>query len=175
MATDPFVSSPLADKPRPDRNMSSGVSVAPSKGWHSDRPGDLRGPQPEGGLLGTPGPNVGYALTLCNRVAGRFQLSASEHREDAVAVVSEIAMRRAAAYGRGPVTADVELAATVLGYLGGASDAFVEWRALAVHHAAHDYPTRRLVVDAVPDDVLRVKAGDLAGRLESVRAKLQSA
>jgi hypothetical protein len=174
MATDPFVAPTIADKPRPDRNMSSGVGVAPVHGWRADRPGDLTGGQPEGALFGTPGPNVGYALTLCNRLADRLQLAPSEHRHDAVAVVAETAMRRAASFGRGPVSLDIEFAATVLGYLGGAPDDFVAWRTHAVHHADHDYPTRRRVVDALPEDALRLKPSDLAGRLDSVRATLRA-
>ncbi|MFN8035566.1 MAG: hypothetical protein U0V73_06500 [Acidimicrobiia bacterium] len=159
MATDPFVAPTLADKPRTDRNMSSGVGVAPAGGWRADRPGDLAGRQPEGALLGRPGPNVGYALTLCARVSDRFALAPGEHHEDAVAVVAELAMRRAAAFGRGPVVADVEHAATLLGYLGGAAPDATARRAHAVHHAAHDYPTRRRVVESFSDDEVRATPG----------------
>ena len=38
--------------------------------------------QPSGALLGTPGPNVGYAYTLAERVADRLRLGPHEHADD---------------------------------------------------------------------------------------------
>jgi hypothetical protein len=52
--------------------------------------------------------------------------------------------------------ADVDIAATLLGYKGEVDRAFVQWRSRAVHGAHHDYEKRRAIVDAVPDAVLRM-------------------
>lgn len=126
-------------------------------------------------MLGSPGPNIGYALLLTTRMADRFQLAGEERRDDAVAVVAEIAMRRAASFGRAPVGHDVDFAAELLGYVGDVQLEIPEWRAHVVHHAAHDYPTRRFVVDAIPAGVLRLEVGELASRLAAIRDSLRSA
>ena len=68
MPTDPFVSPELTDLPRQETNLAPGVHLPAAKGWRADRPGDLVAGQPTGTLLGRPGPNVGYALTLADRL-----------------------------------------------------------------------------------------------------------
>lgn len=175
MPTDPFVASPLHDAPRHEQNLALGVSVPAPGRWVADRPGDLHGGQPRGDLLGSPGPNVGYALRLTHRVADRFALAPHEHRDDAVAVVGEVAMKRAASFGRAPVAADVECAALLLGYQGGCAPDFAEWRAVLVDGAHHDYPTRRVLCDAVDLDVLRQAPSVLGGQVEPLRRDLRAA
>jgi hypothetical protein len=105
-------------------------------------------------LLGSPGPNVGYALTLAARLRDRLALAPHESADDAVSVIAEVAMRRAAMFGRAPVKPDVDLAVALLGYDGSASPEVAAARSHAVHHAEHDYVTRRGVVDLVPGDLL---------------------
>jgi hypothetical protein len=156
MPTDPFVAPDLADLPRQETNLAPGVHLPAAKHWTADRPGDLVGGQPVGPLLGRPGPNVGYAVLLTHRAADRFALGDHELLPDAIAVVSELAMKRAASFGRAPVSADVEIAARLLGYTADADAEFVGWRAAAVHGADHDYDLRRTFVDAVPDAELRM-------------------
>jgi hypothetical protein len=154
--TDPFVAPTLEDAPRQEPNLAPGVRMPAAKSWRADRPGDLEAGQPTGTLLGRPGPNVGYALTLARRVRDRLSLGPHESADDALAVIGEVAMKRAAAFGRAPVMADVDIAATLLGYKGEVDRAFVQWRTRAVHGAQHDYEKRRAIVDAVPDPVLRM-------------------
>src|SRR5882672_1656647 len=137
MPTDPFVSPELDDAPRQEANLAPGVRLPAAKSWRPTRPGDLVAEQPIGPLLGRPGPNVGYALTLVQRVRDRFSLAPHESIADAQAVVGELAMKRAAAFGRAPVMHDVEAAAALLGYLGDVDPDFVRWRAAVVHGAAH--------------------------------------
>jgi len=156
MPTDPFVAPELTDRPRQEPNLAPGVHYPPAGDWRADRPGDLSGPQPSGPLLGRPGPNVGYAVLLTNRVADSFALAPHEDLADAVAVVAELAMKRASSFGRAPVTADVDAAARLLGYAGDADDDFCTWRAAFTHGADHDYDLRRRIVDAVPDPELRM-------------------
>jgi hypothetical protein len=160
--TDPFVSPALEDRPRQQQNLPPGMAYPPARAWRGGRPGDLPPGRPDGPLLGTPGPNVGYALTLAERAKARFRLGAHEHVDDAVAVVAEVAMRRAAAFGRAPVVRDVELAMALLGYDGSADDAFVAVRPRLVHDAGHAYAKRRALVDAVPDDLLRARPSEAA-------------
>jgi hypothetical protein len=75
---------------------------------------------------------------------------------DALAVIAELGMKRAASYGRAPTMPDVDIAASLLGYQGDTDDAFAAWRAEVGHGADHDYGVRRAIVDAVPDAVLRL-------------------
>jgi hypothetical protein len=156
MPTDPFVAPTLDDAPRQLPNLAPGVRYPPAKGWYADRPGDLEAGQPTGELLGRPGPNIGYALTLAERTRDKLAIGQHESIDDSLAVVAELAMKRAASFGRAPVMPDVDIASTLLGYKGEVDPAFVEWRSHALHGAHHEYDRRRTIVDAVPDAVLRM-------------------
>ena len=140
--------------------------------WRADRPGDLGPDQPEGALFGRPGPNVGYAYTLAQRVRDRLRLGPFEHADDAVAVIAEIAGKRAALFGRAPVIGDVDLVVALLGYDASATDTFVKARSSLVHDASHDYRRRRALVDAVPDALLRMRAATSVVEMESWRASI---
>jgi len=172
--TDPFVAADLDDVPRQEPNLAPGVRVPAARAWRADRPGDLHGGQPSGELLGSPGPNVGYALLLAERARDRIQLAPHEHAEDAVAVVAAMAMRRAASYGRAPVLHDVEVAMLVLGYEGGVDADFAAWRATAVTGAAHEYARRRALCAAIGLDVLRLAPKALEARVLQVRTDLRA-
>jgi len=172
--TDPFVATDLDDAPRHDQNLAAGVAVPAARGWVADRPGDLHAGQPRGDLLGVPGPNVGYALRLAHRVADRMVLAPHEHLDDATAVVGEVAMKRAASFGRAPVSDDVESAMLLLGYQGGCAPDFAAWRADLVHGAHHDYRVRRTICDGIDLDVLREAPGAVVGRIESLRRDLRA-
>jgi hypothetical protein len=177
--TDPFVAPDLDDKPRQQQSLPPGLGYPPARSWRADRPGDLvagrsTSAQPSGTLRGTPGPNVGYGYTLVERARERFQLAAHEHLDDAMSVVAEIAMKRAAAFGRAPVIGDVDVAIALLGYDGSGDDAFVAWRTRAVHDCAHHYPLRRAVVDSVPPALLAKKAADLGPDVSQWRATAES-
>lgn len=174
MPTDPYVPSKLDEQPRHDQNLRPGVALPAARPWRVGRPGDLPPGWPEGTLLGSPGPNVGHALGLVHRVQDRMQLSEHENLHDAVAVTAELAMRRAAGFGRAPVLADVEVAVALLGYDGTADAEFSSWRAHATAGAAHDYPIRREAVDGVPEDALRADPTDAAARAADARAALRA-
>lgn len=125
--------------------------------WRADRPGELKGPQPEGERLGVPGPDAGYALTLAERFRDSLQLHGGESDSDVLAGAAAIAMKRAGLFGRAPIGADVEVGLVVWGYL----DANVEQELVSVRqdwfeeiHTRHFYMERRRVVDAVRDELL---------------------
>jgi hypothetical protein len=172
MPTDPFVPERREDEPRQLPNLAPGVKVPPARSWLADRPGDLRGGQPHGKLLGSPGPNVGYALTLAEQARDRLRLAPHEHVDDAVAVVAEVAMRRAAHYGRAPVMHDIDVAIQIFGYAGDADPEFVEWRVRAVQGAHHEYFERRALVDAIPIDVLRLAPSAVGEHVTDARHAL---
>jgi hypothetical protein len=175
MPTDPYVAVPLVAAPRHRQNQPAGIAVPPPRPWHADRPGDLRAGQPHGALLGRPGPNVGYAMSLARRSSASWKLAPTEDVTDALAVVAEIAMKRAARYGRGPTVTDVERAVALLGYDGSADASWPAKRSHMVHGADHHYEHRRALVDLVPDEVLAANdsqfpAGAAAWRLQAALA-----
>jgi hypothetical protein len=173
--TDPYVPTTLDEEPRQEKNLAPGVHIPAASAWRADRPGDLGAAQPKGPLLGNPGPNVGYALTLANRAAGRLMLEPHEHQEDAVTVVAAIAMKRAATFGRAPVSIDVDFAMELLGYLGDAPEDVRSWRPDVIRSAAHDYEVERAVVDTVGTGLLRLPIHELPEHLSAVRESMARA
>ncbi|MCZ7536866.1 MAG: hypothetical protein M5T61_13840 [Acidimicrobiia bacterium] len=172
MPTDPFVAPDLDDSPRQQQNLPSGMTYPSFRGRRGPRPGELGPDWPSGSLFGTPGPDVGFGYTLANRAKDRLRVGPHEHASDAVAVVAEIAMRRAALFGRAPVVGDIDLAVTLLGYDGGVDPDLVERRTALVRGADHEYSVRRSVVDSVPEEVLRAPTTDVAARASEWRSAI---
>jgi hypothetical protein len=174
MPTDPYVPPNLDDLPRHSQNLPAGIAVPPPAPWTADRPGEVGPDEPQGKLFGRPGPNIGYALTLAQLQHGTWELGAHEHLDDATAVVAEIAMKRAASFGRAPVKPDIDLAVALLGYDRPADDDWARRRVELVHDAAHDYPKRRALVDAVPDDLVRRPLTDVRSSAGEWRTSVSS-
>jgi hypothetical protein len=131
------------------------------RAWYAHRPGDgAAASEYDGPLLGRPGPNIGYAMTLVGRQRDSWMLDSSEAIDDAGAVVAEVAMKRAARFGRAPVKPDVDLAVKIFGYEGAADAAWVAKRVMLVLGAAHHYDVRRATVDLVPMELLEKVPGD---------------
>jgi hypothetical protein len=171
MPTDPYVPSEIGDRPRQQQNLPPGLAPPAARDWRADRPGDLTAAPGDGALMGRPGPNIGYAYTLAARARPRLRMSPHEHAEDVIAVTAEIAGKRAALFGRAPVIGDIDVAVALLGYDGTGDGEFVERRSRLVHDAAHDYTRRRELVDAVPEELLRLRAGPPAERVAEWRAQ----
>lgn len=166
MAIDPYVATRAADAP------SGKEKLPPPRGWRASRPGDLASRQPSGPLLGTPGPDAGYALTLGERFVKDLQLAPHEHPNDALAVGVALATKRAAIFGRAPVSADLEVALALLGYLGNAPEELVAWRCDAVRGASHDYACRRAVVDVVRPEGLKLSPAQARAGVTSWRGMI---
>lgn len=164
MAVDPHVKPRLVDRPR------SGTPMPPSHGFRAARPGEVvTSGQPRGDLLGSPGPDLGYALTLAERFRDRLDLAPQEKVDDALAAACGIAMRRCSRVGRAPTSKDVELGLTILGYLGGAPADYVAWRKRHVHGVSHEYTEQRELIDAVRADVLNLTPDEAKPMLASWR------
>ena len=174
MPTDPYVPVPLDEKPRQQQNFAPGVFMPPARAWVADRPGDVRARPPRGPLTGSPGPNVGFTLSLARRARDRFRLEPGEHVDDAVAVVAELAMKRAATFGRAPTILDVDFAIELLGYAGAAPENVRRWRPGVVRGADHDYVVRRAIADTVSSSLLRITLQELPEHLSAVRAAIES-
>lgn len=175
MPTDPFVNPDLDDRPRHRQNLPAGVALPPARSWTGGRPGDVVSQSASRSLRGTPGPNEGFAYALAERAASNLQLGAHEHAEDAIALVAEVAMKRAASFRRAPVVGDVELAIELFGYDGRADSQFTELRCQRVAGAAHDYPRRRALVDSVPLHLLRLSRKEIGDRYGRWRAEFLDA
>ena len=134
--------------------------------WSPHRPADFRpGEHVERrGHAGVPGPDQGYALHLAERFEPRLLLAEGEHADDVLAGAAALALRRAALYGRAPVSTDLELALDVFGYLNGAPEELVDARRRLLGGAAHDYDLVRSLVDTVPEETLRLTPAEVLAR-----------
>src|SRR6202043_3766681 len=101
--------------------------------------------QPAGQLLGSPGPDQGFALRLARRFEERLQLVEGESVEDAIAGCTAVAMRRCARFGRAPAIYDVSFAFTLWGFLGGGPDDLLAARIPLFRPAAHHSRPQRVM------------------------------
>jgi hypothetical protein len=128
--------------------------------WTNDRPGDFRGRQPQGPLLGYQGPDQGYALRLAVRLRDQVKLQTGENVDDALAGITAIGLRRASLFGRAPVIHDLRIAATMWGFLDpNPPPELVPLRRRRFEGLAnptHHYGAIRALVDSVPDATLRM-------------------
>ena len=127
--------------------------------WRAVRPADFADQhrQPVGPRLGTPGPDVGYALKLAPLLEPELHLTEGEHARDALAGIVAIAMKRNSILGRAPVIHDLRIAATLWGFLDPDPDPeLVELRRELFEEVDHfhHYAELRGIVDMVPADVL---------------------
>ncbi len=146
--------------------------IPPPGHWKSDRPADLKGAQPVGRMLGSPGPDQGYALKLARRFEDRLVLADGEHEEDTVAGCLGVATKRSSIFGRAPVVYDLELAFTLWGFLGPPPEYLVEFRRPLFLSARHHYWEQRQISDLVPDETLRLTPAQVRERLVEWRGML---
>lgn len=153
MAAPEYVPITTIDEPRtyasPPRRPAS---------WEAARPGDLVGPgQPSGPLLGSQGPDLGYALKLAHGMVDQLVLAEREHLDDVIAGCTALAMKRSSLFGRAPVVHDLTLAFGVWGFLAVAPHDLVEFRMplFAEVASSHHWAERRRLVDMVSERVLR--------------------
>ena len=115
------------------------------------RPGEARGATSQVGSLGSTGPDAGYAFKLVDHFRDRLQTGKVETK-DAIAGCVAVAMKRAALYGRAPVSHDLEAAFNCFGFMtSSASPDLVAMReplfAGVANH--HHYSELRELVDIV--------------------------
>lgn len=144
--TKPVATQHYASPPRRDRT------------WNADRPGDVFvDGQPHGELLGSQGPDQGFAIKLARSFEDQLELTSKEHANDVIAGCVAVALKRASAFGRAPTVHDVRCAFSIFGYLEPADPDLVELRHKLFEEVAHPnhYAERRAIVDAVPTAFLR--------------------
>lgn len=128
------------------------------RAWSADRPGDVFADgQPEGSLLGSQGPDQGFAIKLARSFEDKLQLSPNERADDVIAGCVAVALKRASAFGRAPTVHDVRCAFEIFGFLGEAEPWLVATREKLFEEVAHPhhYAERRQIVDVVSVDFLR--------------------
>lgn len=143
------------------------LRLPPPPPWTPHRPADFR-PSPRQAHrpnTGVPGPDQGYALALAERFEERLRLSDEEHVDDVLAVAVAIGLRRAALFGRAPVSGDIALGLNLFGYLDEAPADLVAARERYLRGAAHDYWQQLDIADAVPDPTLRLKPAEVRAGL----------
>jgi hypothetical protein len=165
----------FAPVPEPDTVRPAFRLRTPSD-WRADRVADLRGANPpQGGAFGSPGPDQGYALKLGHDLfSSKIVLSTGERTEDAVYGCAMVASARSALFGRAPVAPDLEIALTLFGFLGGAPEDLVAWRAPRFSAIGHHYSEQRRIVAAVPEATLRMSAEQIREKLPHWKELLDS-
>jgi hypothetical protein len=135
--------------------------------WVSHRPADYK-PHPHAAHrpnTGIPGPDQGYALLLADRMRDRLRLTDLEHADDVLAGAVAIGLKRAALFGRAPVSHDIELALHLFGYLEGAPEELVEARERLFAGLAHDYWQQRDLADLIPESTLGLRLSEVRDRM----------
>lgn len=108
-------------------------------------------------MLGSQGPDQGYALKLARHFVSQLYLAEGEHLADVQAGCVAIALKRASSYHRAPTSHDMRCAYTIFGYLSATPDAaLVDLRRDLFEEVAHPhhYAERRAIVDAIPTEFL---------------------
>ncbi|MCB0975228.1 MAG: hypothetical protein KDB86_11815 [Actinobacteria bacterium] len=158
MAIQPFRSTGVA---RPKR---FGSEVPATKAWVAERPGELIYGQPHGAMLGSPGPDQGYALTLLRAAKTWIQYGPHEQPHDGDALLSALAIRRAALFGRAPTMVDLKIAAAILGMDGNGAPAQIDWRTRVGRGAHHHLDEVHHAIDGVPNEVLKSPLAKISNR-----------
>jgi hypothetical protein len=123
----------------------------------TSRPAELRTPiAARGRSVGTPGPDAGFALRLARRFGHDLKLTEGEVEHDVLVGSALIAARRAALYGRAPSVYDIQVALALWGFLADAPVELVAARRRVFASVSHDYVAQRALVDAVPEESLRL-------------------
>jgi hypothetical protein len=103
-------------------------------------------------------------------------LTSAESEEDALAGTVAIAMRRSALFGRAPSIHDITVALTLWGFLSEAPADLVAIRTqvFAAVASSHHYMERRAIVDAVPEDVLRLDPTSVAALVRNEPSRIMA-
>jgi hypothetical protein len=86
-------------------------------------------------------------------------LGAGERIEDALAAATAIGLRRAAGFGRAPVSADIEFGLGALGLLGPVDPETASRRQKLISGLSHDYFRQRRLADICDASALRGPVG----------------
>lgn len=146
-----FVPIAEADQVRPARHLHVPGS------WTPTRPAEAQAPAVRHSrIVGTPGPDSGFALRLAKRFEHELQLDDGESAHDVLLGVALVAAKRAALFGRAPSVYDVRFALNLWGFLQDEPAERRTERKAAFSGVSHDYVAQRALVDSVPEETLRL-------------------
>lgn len=132
--------------------------VPPPRRWTATRPAEIVGMQPDGPMLGTPGPDAGYAFLLFERLRKRLVPVSGENPADIKIAITATALRRASHFGRGPTNGDLEWATSYWGMFepdsSPPSGLDQHDRAALFAGCAHDFTLQRRIAQHAADDSL---------------------
>ena len=114
-----------------------------------------------------PGPIPATCYKLLSGFRPKVHLEAGETWKDAAAGAAAVALKRASLFGRAPVVHDLTVGFGVWGFLDDDPDGeLLKLRRDAFAGISHpaDYTRLRRVVDAVPEETLRLPHAEGAGR-----------
>ena len=134
--------------------------------WSTSRPAEITVPAVRRGRsIGTPGPDSGFAMRLAKRCEHDLQLGEGESEEDVVLGVALVASKRAALFGRAPSIYDVRFALNLWRFLDADAPADVRSSRRALFSSiSDDYVAQRELVDAVPEETLRLSPDEVKGQ-----------
>jgi hypothetical protein len=154
-----FVPIAEADQVRPARHLH-----VPGP-WTTSRPAELVGPTMRRGAgIGTPGPDSGFALRLAQRFEDELKLGEGESAHDVLLGVALVGSKRAALFGRAPCIHDVRFALNLWCFLDEVPADVQAARRAAFSSLSHDYVAQRALVDAVPEETLRLSPDEVRAR-----------
>ena len=134
--------------------------------WTQSRPSEVRGTsQPEGRLLGKPGPDQGFALKLARRFEARLVLAEGDSAEDAIAGVHRGGHAPLCPVRTGPGRLRPRVRLHPVGLPRGRPGDLVEARSPLFRSAAHHYQAQRAIADSVNEETLRMTPDAVADRI----------
>ena len=138
------------DEVRPAKHLD------PPRRWTPHRPAEHRRDDGDArrSRIGVAGPDQGYALRLAESVRDSVVLGPGEHIDDALAIATQVALRRASLFGRAPVKSDLQVAVALLSYGSALSDEAVGARRSAVTGVSHDLWRCREIAAWFDDDAI---------------------
>jgi hypothetical protein len=123
-------------------------------------------------MLGSQGPDQGYALRLAQLFVDRLVLVEGENQGDVMSGCLPVAGRRASIFGRAPVIHDLELAFGIWGFLNESSADLVDYRKGRFFGAGHDYWRQREIANQIPEATLRMTPAQAVSGLGNWRELL---
>lgn len=149
----------------PANSVRQGDALPPARASNDDRPGEVTSEEwPTGSQMGEQGPDQGYALRLARLFVDRIELPEGEHDEDVIAVLSAVALKRAARAGRGPIMNDIAIAFAAWGLQPKGPEDLAALRRKVFAGASHDYTKVRTIVDITDERALKLNVPELVER-----------
>ncbi len=139
--------------------------------WSPYRTGELRfnkkPGQPRGKWLGSPGPDLGYALKLAEHLEHHIKLGKDESLHDAIDGIVVVAMKRSSYFGRAPMIGDIKFAINICGFSADLSGDKAKRRQELFASIGHSYDKKRRLASLINEDLLQLSPENAASAFNS--------